>query len=73
MNAPNEPGLYWARERGSKYWNYIVRVGGESPYLSIEFVWKRFEDSWAEKYKVFAFGPKIELPSDPVLHPKEIA
>lgn len=71
MNAPNEAGFYWARERGTNWWNYIVRVTGEAPYLKIDFVWKRAENSFAEPYRVFAFGPKIEIPPDPVLFDKE--
>lgn len=71
INAPSEPGLYWARARKSEFWDFIVRVAGKAPYLSIDFVWMLADGSKAKAYDVFAFGPKIEEPDTPVLESKE--
>lgn len=65
-NKPTEPGFYWARESGYQWWNVIVMVEGESPYLSYR-AWDRTEGVTVGKDPSdYYFGPKIEEPEDPI-------
>lgn len=36
LNRPHSVGLYWARKSGFKFWNYIIRVYGDYPFLKID-------------------------------------
>jgi hypothetical protein len=41
QNAPDKPGIYWAKSGTYQWWNLLVLVFGESPYLRMEIVWDR--------------------------------
>ena len=60
---PQRPGLYLARTKDSKWWNLVVAILGQPPYLTLD-CW-----SWADGGTVthyasppftIWFGPEIE-------------
>jgi hypothetical protein len=61
-NKPSEPGLYWARSRGYRWWNLIVRVGGEPPYLSIVAIRDSVDLQPENADKIYTFGDEIKPP-----------
>lgn len=79
MKRPTEPGLYWVRSSKNYSWyNFIVKVGGEQPYLKIEWVidtgiepgmYVKVEDHKIDK---FIWGPKIEIPKVEILNETRI-
>lgn len=62
-NLPQAPGIYWARSPGQTYWNMIVEVGGEVPWLKVVDSWSR-GDGIASPNDCY-YGPKIEVPPMP--------
>lgn len=66
-NLPAEPGFYWGRGNKYKWWNLIVRIGGDSPYLRVNWILdlsivKFYSSSeiWDVDFDVI--GPKIDKP-----------
>lgn len=70
-NKPDHAGLYWARTRRCKWWNLIVTVSGEIPYLEISFVWNFMDDEQGKPAHIHEFGPEIVEPDPPVLDEEE--
>lgn len=64
MDKPTVPGLYWAKtSSGYEWWNLIVEVYGESPYLAIKVIANRAgESESAPGFDVI--GPRLYPPSD---------
>jgi hypothetical protein len=61
-NKPNEAGIYLAKSPNYKWWNWIVEVGGEAPWLKIEWVVSRIDGGpCADKSLIdkLEFGPKL--------------
>lgn len=66
-NPPGEPGIYWARSFKCEWWNLIVEIAGDVPYLRIEWVYDRKEAKITADGMIQDFGTKIEPPPDPKL------
>jgi len=64
MNRPTEPGFYWAREKDFRWWNVIVQIAGEPPWLEVGHIFSRSSRSIGS-ISGLIFGPKIEVPPDP--------
>lgn len=63
-NIPKEPGFYWAKSCNYQWYNLIVWIYGDVPYLQYE-AWNRGIGAEILKGKCpddFIFGPKIEEP-----------
>ena len=61
---PKEPGFYWAKSSNYKWYNLIVHIYGDLPYLEWE-AWDRGMNSRIIKGSGepdFRFGDKIEEP-----------
>lgn len=63
---PKEPGYYWAKESCFKWWNLIIRVYGDSPYLRYD-TWNIYRDKLIPDDRrsetfIGEIGPKIEEP-----------
>lgn len=75
LNTPDSDGIYWARSKRSKWWNLIVKVYGDPPFLTVDVVWRWAEDQLVINRnmlsEVYEFGPKIETPTDPTLQGEE--
>lgn len=61
LNPPADAGVYWARGSGYRFWNFMVRVYGNSPYFRID-VWdilnhKFYHD--ANFVDIKEFGPAL--------------
>ena len=39
--VPQEAGFYWAKERGVDWFNLLVKVEGDSPFLHCAWIIKR--------------------------------
>lgn len=61
--TPTEIGFYWAKSDTYQWWNLIVEVYGESPFLKIR-AWNRGKDvlSIFQSHDIKSWGPKIEIP-----------
>lgn len=62
--VPTEPGLYLARDPRYTWWNWVIWVLGEPPFLRAEG-WDFSNSSvWKEvmREKTLVWGPKIEEP-----------
>ena len=67
-NIPKEPGYYWARTAGYGWWNLIVHIKGDTPYLHYRG-WNLSEEkqfSGNLPYNIY-FGPRIQDPTPPDL------
>lgn len=67
-NIPTEPGFYWAKSRSYKWYNCIIQISGESPYLEWT-VWDRANDKLLMGKGVpseFTFGLRINEPESGV-------
>lgn len=71
MKKPDKPGLYWARSWRCEWWNLVVQVTGEAPYLKINNVWSLSDDRWVRDDVIGMFGPGIYEPEPPVLSQDE--
>ena len=61
-NRPTERGIYLAKSPNYKWWNWIVEVGGEAPWLKIEWVVSRIDGGpCVDKSLIdkLEFGPKL--------------
>jgi len=66
-NKPTEPGYYWARRNNAfRWWNLIVRIHGERPYLSF-MSWDILDNKieGGADPSCFDFGPRIDDPASP--------
>ena len=69
-NIPSEPGLYLVRTKRYKWWNLILEVQGEKPFLYIKLIADRSGVNPAtgkshfggETPQYYWWGPKIEEP-----------
>lgn len=75
INTPTEAGIYWARTSRCQWWNLIVNVIGDAPFLSVDSLWK-----WSDMtlitdprslLDIKEFGPKLEIPPPPILTKEE--
>jgi hypothetical protein len=67
-NIPQYPGFFWARSAGYKYWNLLVYVQGEAPFLFLE-AWEYNEGilrSLIHTYDIEEFGPEIAKDPPPL-------
>lgn len=64
MDIPTEQGLYWAKsDTDYRWYNLIVAVVGESPWLSIYYAFNRSEHRTVPvDPKGIIWGPRIEEP-----------
>lgn len=63
VNWPQGQGFYWARYRGFKFWNLILSVYGDVPFLRID-AWDMSENKVIENLDpetIQEFGPLISL------------
>ncbi len=60
-NVTTEYGLYWAKSDNHKWFNLIVQVGAEPPFLSIA---KVMNLGIGKPETIVEWGPKIEDPND---------
>lgn len=70
---PTEPGFYLAATSGYQWWNLVVHVRGEVPYLRID-AWSFIEDRVFANipiYDIEQFGPKISNPVAQLEHQPE--
>ena len=63
---PIEPGLYLARKNSFNWFHLVVEVGGEAPFLKLNWAVSRTQDMLV-KVEIWdiVFGPKIEVPDVP--------
>jgi hypothetical protein len=61
--TPTEPGLYLARASNYKWWNYVVSVYGEAPFLQF-LSWDRVSSITKNEFDKsgIEWGPKIDEP-----------
>ena len=70
-NKPSKEGLYWARSRRCQWWNLIVIVDGDAPYLRIYAVRDSSDMTAKEPHDIYEFGDEIVRPQKPVLDESE--
>lgn len=64
-NVPTEPGMYWARYKGFAWWNIIVEIAGDAPYLYVYRIWNRPESTATTgtfipaDLEICEYGPRI--------------
>lgn len=66
IKIPIEPGFYWAKSKeGYKWWNLILYVYGESPFLKV----RAFDYADSDRIGFLVtdpesaiFGPRIDAP-----------
>jgi hypothetical protein len=64
-NQPSKPGFFWAKSSGCKWYDLILNVYGEAPYLKIQG-WSRRNGSGVYKYEpgdIEEWGPEIQDPN----------
>lgn len=74
-NTPTKAGLYFARRHDSSNWYHlVVCVGGEAPFLRVEWTRDRKTNHplREEEHCFILFGPEIvvpEIPTDEIRPP----
>ena len=61
-NLPNKSGFYLARSMGFDWWNMVVDISGDAPFLKVK-VYDRASDSMYKSLTladVYEFGPEID-------------
>lgn len=60
---PTKPGIFFAKTPGHKWFNFIVEIYGNAPYLRYR-AWDRKNDRIVNGNDPdqFVFGPEIEEP-----------
>jgi hypothetical protein len=61
---PTERGLYWAKQKGFKWFNFIVYITGEAPYLKLRYALSRNDDclNTLTLDDIGEWGPEILTP-----------
>jgi hypothetical protein len=59
---PQEAGYYFAREKSKDYWEFLVDITGENPFLRVESGRPLFAVSYPMGSKLdYIFSEKLEL------------
>ena len=62
-NKPNEAGIYLAKASTCRWWNWIVEVGGEAPWLRVEWAINRMDGTVTRNNRSLIdelnWGPKL--------------
>lgn len=64
--VPQEAGLYLAKGKDFKWWNFIVAIEGKAPMLYISYVLDRINTRLvqAKPFEIDEWGSKIQIPEE---------